>query len=360
MKRFLSILTSLAFLTALTVGAANAAAAGGAEDPLISLGYISGYITNVMNRANSMIETSMSTLKSLMTSQLDQLLPAAPAGEVAVGYKMLNLRSGGTVTITTGSSVNLISGTLRITSLQGTLINVSDGTLVNKTDIISANNRYFAAENSSATFTVYSSAANVTVNGAYTMTPSGNLPANSFFDVSGHWAEEYIYSLSSSGIVSGMGDGLFMPNNTVTRGMFVTILGRLYGADKAAYSVSKFSDVSISDWYGPYVAWAAEKGISTGYHDGTFAPNENMTREQMAVLIMRYAGMASAPLKQAAGEKTFSDDGIIGSWAKESVYAAQRAGLIGGREDGTFDPKGTATRAEVCTIVYRLIKAINR
>ncbi len=359
MKRFISLILAAAVLAALTVGAANAAVPGGAEDPLISLSYISGYITNVMNRANSMIETSLSTVKSLATSQLDQMMPAAPAGDAAVGYKMLNLNSGGTVTITMGSSLNLISGTLRITSLKGTLINVSDGTVVDKSDIIKANTRYFAAENTTATFTVYSAAANVTVNGSYTMTPSGKLPASSFSDVSGHWAEEYIYSLSAGGIVSGMGDGLFMPNYTVTRGMFVTIMGRLYGVDKAAYSVSKFSDVSMTDWYGPYVAWAAEKGISTGYHDGTFAPNENMTREQMAVIIMRYAGVTGASLTTTAGEKTFADDSLIGSWAKDSVYAAQKAGLISGREDGSFDPKGTATRAEVCAIVYRLIKSIN-
>jgi hypothetical protein len=359
MKRIFPLLISITVFIMLTFGAAYAATPGGEDDPLISLSYISGFITNIISRVNTMIDSAYGALKTVTSSQLTQIESEIKKDDVSSGYKILSINSGGTVTIPMGSSVNLISGTLRLTTLNGTLINVSEGTVVSKNDIIFANNRYFAAENTTAVFTVYSSNAKITVNGAYTMTLSGTLPVSLFKDVEGHWAEQYITALSSSGIVSGMGDGVFMPDSTMTRGMFVTIMGRLSGADKNAYTSSKFSDVDIKAWYGPYVAWASEKGISTGFEDGTFAPDNTITREQMAVMIMRYAALSGKTLPQISEPKTFTDDEGISSWAKSSVYSAQKAGLISGRSDNSFDPKGTATRAEVCAIVYRLNKALN-
>lgn len=357
MKRLFAAIIAVTVFIALTVGAASAATAGGADDPLISLSYISSFITSTMNRAAAMIDSSLLALKTVAVSQLEQLDAEASKGSANSGYTMLSLNSGGTITIKMGSSINLVSGTLRITSLNGTIINVSEGAEVGKSDIIMPNNRYFAAENTSAVFTVYSSTAKVTVNGEYTSTSSGTLPQETFSDVSGHWAEQYISYLSDKGIVSGVGEGLFQPEATMTRAMFVTIIGRVAKVDKKVYNSSKFSDVDISEWYGPYVSWASERGISTGFEDGTFAPNNSISREQMAVIIMRYISSSGITMPQKTEAKTFIDDDSIGSWAKESVYAAQKAGLISGRSDGSFDPKGTATRAEVCAIIYRLLKA---
>lgn len=359
MKRFLTIVLAIAVFITLTLGVSYAATPGGADDPLISLSFISGYITKIINKGVSLIDLSFNTIKTLMNTQLEAAAPPQNGMSFASGNKILPLKSGGTVTVMMGSSVSLISGTIKVTSLSGTLINVSDGTVTGKADEVKTNNRYFAAENTSVTFTVYSSTANVAVDGYYKMTESGTLPDVRFDDVPGHWAEEYINYLSAAGIVNGMEDRQFWPDYTMTRGMFVTIIGRLYGADKNSYKEAKFKDVDYSSWYGPYVAWAAEKGIVNGFEDGTFLPNSTITREQMAVIIMRYADFCGAKLTGIKESAIFPDDSLIGSWAKDSVYLAQKAGLITGRTDNTFDPKGTATRAEVCTIVFRLIKAIN-
>lgn len=355
MKRILTAIISACIIIALTIGMASAATAGGADDPLISLTYINSFITNLMSRAASMIDSSFGALKTVTKSQLDQLEAEVSSSSGNTGYTTLSLNSGGTVTVKMGSSVILNSGTLRLTSINGTIINVSEGREVGKYDIIMPNNRYFAAENTTAVFTVYSSTAKLIVNGTYSSTMSGTLPPESFIDVPGHWAEQYISSLADTSIVSGVGGGYFQPDATMTRAMFVTIIGRVAKVDKNTYTNSKFSDVSINEWYGPYVAWAAEKRITTGFEDGSFAPNNTISREQMAVIIMRYASVSGITLPQKTEAKIFIDDSLISSWAKDSVYAAQKAGLISGRSDGSFDPKGTATRAEVCTIIYRLI-----
>ena len=140
----------------------------------------------------------------------------------------------------------------------------------------------------------------------------------------------------------------------MTRAMFVTVIGRLNGVNTANYSVSDFSDVDISEWYGPYVAWAAKNGIVNGVGDGRFAPDDPITREQMAVIIMRYVDFAGIRFSSMNPAVTFTDTDLIDDWAKDAVGKAQRAGLITGKEGGRFDPLGTAARSEVCTVIYRL------
>ncbi len=156
-----------------------------------------------------------------------------------------------------------------------------------------------------------------------------------------------------------MGEGQFMPSYTMTRAMFVTIIGRLSKINTGSYSTTQFNDVDMGSWYGPYVAWASQSGIVNGYGDGTFLPNASISREQMAVIIMRYAKFCGVTLPEKAPQAAFDDDSLFGDWAKDSVYNAQKTGLISGRPDNTFDPKGTATRAEVCTVIYRYIKSAN-
>lgn len=155
--------------------------------------------------------------------------------------------------------------------------------------------------------------------------------------------------------MNGMGGFTFAPETTMTRAMFVTVIGRLAGINTATYTQSSFSDVDIGQWYGPYVAWASQNGIITGYDDGTFRPSASITREQMAVIIVRYAAYAGITLGAVSEEMQFADASSISSWAVIAVKTAQRAGLINGKPGGIFDPAGTATRAEVCTVIYRLI-----
>jgi len=357
LKRLLALLLVTALLA--SFGQAYAAAPGGADDPLISLSYLPDYISNILNKADNLIEESLGKLKDTVTNRLGQMAATLPTGgNFAHNYKKLYLSSGGTVTLRTGGSINLISGTARITGLTGSVINVSDGTVVGKGQMISANNRYFAAENTSAVFTVFSESATLSVNGGYAAALSGALPDGlDFTDIGSHWAKDDILYLALNGYVNGMGQQLFEPNYKMSRAMFVTIIGRICGVNADAYPSAPFTDVNMSEWYGPYVAWAAQNGVVNGFEDGTFLPNQSITREQMSLVIMRFADFRGLQLADTVSASSFSDDYLISSWAKSAVYQAQRAGIIRGRDTGAFDPKGTATRAEVCTMLFRYINA---
>lgn len=99
-----------------------------------------------------------------------------------------------------------------------------------------------------------------------------------FRDCRSHWAKDYVNRAADAGWVNGVGGGLFQPDGTLTRAMFVTMLAGLAGVDEADYPGSTFSDVSVGQWYAPSVAWAASEGIVSGTGDGRFEPNRNITR----------------------------------------------------------------------------------
>lgn len=144
----------------------------------------------------------------------------------------------------------------------------------------------------------------------------------------------------------------FTPNGTMTRGMFVTVLGRFAGANGTPNT--KFTDVSANKYYAGYVAWASEQGIVSGVSATKFAPEDSVTREQLAVMIYGYLRATGVELDTANAKQTFTDDKQISKWANEAVYAMQQSGLMSGMPNGSFQPKGTATRAEVATIMMQL------
>ena len=148
----------------------------------------------------------------------------------------------------------------------------------------------------------------------------------------------------------------FEPDRKVTRAMFVTILGRLYGLHDDFVAPISFSDVQEADWFAPYVTWAALSGIVTGYDDGTFGPNKEITREQMALILVRYCEAYDCRLEEDVDVPAFTDEESISPWALDAVLRSRRCGLINGREDGSFDPAGTATRAEMCAVMARLME----
>ncbi len=105
-----------------------------------------------------------------------------------------------------------------------------------------------------------------------------------------------------------------------------------------------------------YVEWATKNGIAKGIGDGKFAPEQKITREQMAVIIANYAKVMRINLPKVQGENTFADNPKISTYAQEAVNAMQMAGVISGKEGNEFDPQGTATRAEVSAVVMRFVK----
>jgi hypothetical protein len=180
-----------------------------------------------------------------------------------------------------------------------------------------------------------------------------------FGDIQGHWAQTPIEYLASRRIIQGMTEESFAPNGTITRAQFVTLLAGMAGADLNQYSLSRFNDVKDNAWYKGAVVWAAENGIVQGQQaaDGSFwfNPNQNISRQDMAVVMMRYLAWAKEPAKETTKAIAFKDGSAIASYAKESVATMQKAGLINGRttpdNQTVFDPAGKLTRAEAAQIL---------
>ena len=183
-------------------------------------------------------------------------------------------------------------------------------------------------------------------------------PAPAFNDITGHWAADNIIFVASRGLLSGTSDTTFSPNTGMTRGMFVTALGRLAGINPDSYQTGKFTDVKADAYYAPYVNWAAQNGIVEGVTATTFAPDTNINREQMAVIMANYAKKLGYDLPQTLRAVTFADNANISSWAKNAVRAMQQAGILAGKNGNKFDPKGTATRAEVATVLRRFVEIV--
>lgn len=169
------------------------------------------------------------------------------------------------------------------------------------------------------------------------------------------WAQPAINSMYARGILAGKSATEFAPNDNVTRAEFAKIVVKAFGLEDSGAAVSTFSDVNAGDWYYEYVAAAYNKGIITGYNDGRFGVADNITRQDMAVIIYRAAQAAGKSIKDVNAAINFADAGSIADYAKEAVTALQKGGVINGVSATEFAPAATATRAQAAKMVYGLI-----
>ena len=168
-----------------------------------------------------------------------------------------------------------------------------------------------------------------------------------FTDVEG-WYKDYVVDLAESGIIKGKTETTFEPLSNISRAEFVAILARI-SEDEITLTETEFKDVSESSWYAASVAWAYNNKIVLGY-EGEFNPDDNITRQDIAVILMKYASYKNEELK-GSETKAFADDESISDYAKEAVYKAQSTGLINGKENNNFDPLAAATRGECAKII---------
>ena len=180
---------------------------------------------------------------------------------------------------------------------------------------------------------------------------------NPFADVAeGAWYYDAVAYASQNGLMNGVSADSFAPDATTSRGMIVTILYRLEDSPSAAQA--DFADVAAGAYYAGAVAWASANGIVTGYGDGTFGPDTAITREQLAAILYRYAQYLGLEVSQTADLTGYGDAADISEWAQQAFAWAVREGLISGMDDGTLAPQGTATRAQVATILMRLCEKL--
>ena len=180
-----------------------------------------------------------------------------------------------------------------------------------------------------------------------------NLNQGKFTDINGHWANKAINYVVNKGYFAGVSKTEFAPDKPITRGEFVTVLGRMLKIDTSKYSSQKFNDVNSSTYYSPYITWANEVGIVSGVGEGNFAPDKALTREEMAVIMSKFLKASNKKLTEKP-ITNFNDQGSISPWAKEAVTEMAKLGVVKGMGEGNFSPKTEFTRAQVAQVLYSI------
>lgn len=181
-----------------------------------------------------------------------------------------------------------------------------------------------------------------------------------FLDIRTHWAKSAIESAVAKGLFAGTSPTTFHPDQAMNRSMLVTVLYRMEKEPAAEGRGKSFVDVSAGAYYAKAVAWASDKGIVAGYSETQFGPEDTITREQLAVILNRYATYKGYNTSKTADLAAFQDADQISEWARVPVQWANVMKLLNGRTSTTLAPKGSATRAEVAKILVTFLDTVKR
>lgn len=174
-----------------------------------------------------------------------------------------------------------------------------------------------------------------------------------FADTKNHWAREFIGKMAARGLVCGVGDNMYMPDEQITRAQFLAMLAKtVTNLDLDDYAKTDFMDVNSSDWHYKYVNWGFRSSIVNGLDEKTFAPNAYITREQMTIMLCNFSRSLGIAMPQIITGITFPDSNKISPWAKDYVSTVVGAGIMNGDSTGLFMPQGLATRAQAAKTVY--------
>lgn len=177
--------------------------------------------------------------------------------------------------------------------------------------------------------------------------------AIAFKDITTHWAKSSIERAAALGIITGYDDGTFRPQAKVTRAEFTAMITRAFALQSTNGVTPKFADADkIPSWASTFVAEAAAAGVVSGFADGTFRPDQLITRAEMTAIIVRAAGIATNP----AAQPTFADASQVAAWAKPAVAAAVEAGIVKGSAGNRFAPLDQASRAEAAVMLVGAVE----
>ena len=171
------------------------------------------------------------------------------------------------------------------------------------------------------------------------------------------WYHQYVDYAVANGLMKGMSPTTFEPGTATTRAMIVTMLWRLEG-EPVVNATNPFDDVKDGVWYTDAIIWAADNGIVEGYGNGKFGPTDDITREQLATIMYRYAKYKGYDVSEAADLSKYTDADEISSWALDAIKWANAEGLVNGRSETTIVPQGKANRAETAAIFMRFIENV--
>lgn len=180
-----------------------------------------------------------------------------------------------------------------------------------------------------------------------------------FADTGSHWASAAIEELASRYIIEAGLNGYYGPNVDITRGEFAVMVARAFGLESEADAASRFRDIGSNHAIAASIGAATKAGIINGYVDGTFKPNNHITREQMAVMVVRAMEVAGKPASYNSSVlQKFKDRNKIGGYAREAVIQAVSSGLIAGVSHDSFNPAGKASRAQAAVMLQRVLQQV--
>ena len=190
-----------------------------------------------------------------------------------------------------------------------------------------------------------------------TATANAEGSALPFSDVkASKWYYDAVKTVWEEGVMEGKADGVFAPNEPMTRAQIVTIFYRLAERFETGLgSTLKFTDTKKNAWYADYLGWAVAEELVGGYPEGDFRPNNAITRQELAKLIVEFLKYVIAKVESESLVESFADEKKFPGWSREYIEALRETGLMGGDESGNFNPKQTATRAEVATVIVRML-----
>lgn len=323
--------------------------------------------TATVSRAvNFTLDTNGKTFTDNISAGSRYSLTKTNGEGTAINYTVTYVGGGSSSSVTTTSyNVNVnaaTNGTVaadKKTAAKGATVTVtvtpSSGYVVDAVKVVDKDGKDVAVTEKDGKYVFTMPASAVTVTGSFKAETPAPV-ALPFTDVkSGNWFYDAVKYAYEQGLMTGTSATTFAPNGTMNRAMIVTVLYRLEKSP-AVTGASKFTDVPAGQWYSDAVAWAAANKIVNGYDETTFGPMNAVTREQMAAILFRYEqvkGLENVTLEENLNR--FPDQNKISAYAIPALQWAVGQKIINGNADGTLDPTGTATRAQVAQIFTNLL-----
>ena len=333
-KRLMALLCAVLLLGC---GGAIAASAGSAQDPLLSQSYVLQWEQMLREDRSARAISAAFPLITDANRSLEMLRVRCGSG----GLRQTAVPAGARIALTEGDTITILSGS---GSLQGGgLIDLTAGEAFSG-GAVPAFHRVLLSEGAKATFAA-SEASLVALTGTAVLSRYADVPPEEWYGAAIDYAD--VCSL-----MNGVGDRVFAPSNTLTRAMFVTILGRMAGVRAADYPRCAFTDVADDAYYAPYIEWARRMNIVSGVGENRFAPDMPATREQLAVIVDYYAlqqGILTVDSAPIALPFTAAD--AVRPWARNTVSQLVRAGALSGYPDGSFRAQQLVTREEACKVL---------
>jgi len=366
MRKNLSRALCAVLVLTMLVGGAYALAPG---DSLISLSYLTEVffpkaVEAGTKEADSLLQQTGDAAKEKLDEAQKELLGQA-AGEEGLYSPQLAPRDwsdGDVLTLPTGSGFLMQEGVASLTH-SGAVVDVTEGKEMASGSRLAAGHRYLVGENTNAEITILSGAVRLGVQGGYALEP-GEGEATPFYDVcQTDWYYAPVGYVYSNGLFSGMDEHTFAPAAVMDRAMLMTVLYRMAGApeDELKAANVSFDDVSDSAWYSSFVKWGAAQGITAGTSPTTFSPANQITREQLVVLLYSFGtNYLGEELTLRADLSGYEDLEKSSTWARDALSWAVAQGVISSSSSDrlTLSPQKGANRAEVATMLRAFAEKI--